>query len=293
MPSISYLWGNVWVGRGIIVLGVIALILGLRLLVQKFEQMVLFPAPSLAGNPPPGLPPDARLELLKTADGEIESVFLPAHGDKDSARPTIIYCHGNGEVIDFHYSGFENFRQAGYHVLLVEYPGYGRSAGVPSEQSIERTVVAAYDRLTTLPEVDSTKLIGYGRSMGGGAICLLAKQRPLAAVILESTYTSIPDVAASRFGLASHLVRNIFDNRSVVATLSIPVLILHGTQDGVVPCFCAEQLHAACPGSTLITEDCGHNDFRSAQARSLLFLQNFGLASLPLLIPESSATRVP
>ena len=80
-------------------------------------------------------------------------------------------------------------------VMLVEYPGYGRSAGSPSEDSIRETMLLAFDWLGDQPEVDPTKIVVYGRSMGGGAACTLIPERKPAALILQSSFTGIQSFA--------------------------------------------------------------------------------------------------
>ena len=130
-------------------------------------------------------------------DGErVEAWFLPATGALP--HPLLIHAHGNGELIDIQTKSVAPLRAAGISVLLVEYPGYGRSGGNPSEKSVTATFVAAYDRVKGDPRVDATRIIGYGRSLGGGAVAQLAARRPLAALVLESTFTSIAADGAGR-----------------------------------------------------------------------------------------------
>ena len=74
-------------------------------------------------------------------------------------------------------------------------PGYGRSAGSPSEKSITEAFLAAYDAITTRDDVDPSQVILFGRSLGGGAVCALSKYRPIKALILMSTFTSVRSMA--------------------------------------------------------------------------------------------------
>jgi pimeloyl-ACP methyl ester carboxylesterase len=112
--------------------------------------------------------------------------FLPAH--TVGRRPLVIFAHGNGEVIDYWTEALDGFRERNVGVLLVEYPGYGRSGGTPSEGSIGAALVAAYDRIVTDSRVDRARIVGFGQSLGGGAICLLARRRPLAAAARHGTF---------------------------------------------------------------------------------------------------------
>ncbi len=169
----------------------------------------------------------------------------------------MIFAHGNGEVTDYWVSAFEGFRQRGIGVLLVEYPGYGRSTGSPSEQSLRTAMDAAYDRIAADPRVDRTRIFGFGQSLGGGAICLLAKDRPLRALILQSTFPSL-DIFTAGYGAPAFLLRDHFDNLSAVVHFPGPILVIHGRQDQLIPWTQGQRLAAASPHATFRLYDCGH-----------------------------------
>jgi pimeloyl-ACP methyl ester carboxylesterase len=190
--------------------------------------------------------------------------------------PLLIYTHGNGELIDFWAGEFAPIRAAGIHVLLVEYPGYGRSRGRPSEASITGTLLAAYDRMAHDPRVDATRIVGHGRSLGGGAIAQLAARRPLAALILESTFTSLADIIRG-FGIPDWLIANDFDSRAALAGFTHPLLLMHGERDVNIPVAHAHALHKAISGSTLQLLDCGHNDCPRQWDLVLGFLERNGV----------------
>jgi fermentation-respiration switch protein FrsA (DUF1100 family) len=172
--------------------------------------------------------------------------------------PVLVFAHGNAELIDSWAEAFDEPRRWGLGCLLVEYPGYGRSGGSPSEASIAQAMTGAYDVATGLPGVDPTRIVAYGRSLGGGAACALARRRPVAALVLESTFTSVRSFLPSR--LPGFLVRDPFDNLSVVRSYPGPLLIVHGTRDELIPATHALELHRAAPRSELVLEPCGHND---------------------------------
>jgi len=213
--------------------------------------------------------PDASA-LLRSVDGEpvwlerggvrSEAWFLPARGGAPGPAPLILFAHGNGELIDDWAGEFDAPRSWGAAALLVEFPGYGRSGGAPSEASIANAILAAYDWASARPDVDRARIVAYGRSLGGGAACRLASEREIAALVLESTFTSVRALAR-QLGVPGFLVRDAFENLARVAAFRGPTLLIHGAQDTVVPVGEARALHAAAPGSELvILSDCGHND---------------------------------
>jgi pimeloyl-ACP methyl ester carboxylesterase len=242
-----------------VILAVVAALLLLNLLgMYLLQPYITFPRPPIQAQ---------RLEALAAAGGE--SIWLDVAGQKVEAwllpgatsgpAPLLIHAHGNGELIDFWVDAFTVVRAAGVHVLLVEFPGYGRSAGAPSEASVTAALVAAYDRATADSRVDPHRVMGYGRSLGGGAIAQLAARRPLAALVLESSFTSLTEIIR-RYYVPDWLVRNRFDTRAVLTAYRGPVLIIHGTTDDIIPVAHAHALKAAAPRATLKLLPCGHND---------------------------------
>ena len=151
------------------------------------------------------------------------------------------------------------FSRMGISLLLVEYPGYGRSEGSPSQDSITETFVSAYDVLSSRKDVDASRIIFMGRSLGGGALCALAQKRPSAALILMSSFTSVRSFAI-RYLAPSFLVRDPFDNLAVVKNYANPVMIIHGKRDAIIPFGHGQKLHQAAKQSVLIVYEAGHND---------------------------------
>lgn len=238
-----------------------------------------------------------------------ERIWLDIHGDKIEAwflprtdggdrlpAPVVIMAHGNGELIDFLPDEFGWLTSEGLGLLLVEYPGYGRSQGNPSEQHIADTFLTAYDMLIERPDVAPDKIVLLGRSLGGGPICALADKRPSAALILISTFTSTRSFAAQYLAPA-FLIRDVYDNLPVLRNYMHPVLIMHGTLDKTVPYRHAPMLCEAAQDGTLISYECGHDNCppNDGQLRRdlLPFLASAGVLETPFPPPAESHGRRP
>jgi fermentation-respiration switch protein FrsA (DUF1100 family) len=197
-------------------------------------------------------------QWLETGSGRTETWLLPGSG-APGRKPVVLFFHGNGEIIDFLPAQLEALRAMGATVLLVEYPGYGRSAGTPSEASITAVAVAAYDATVKRDDVDPRRVIAFGRSLGCGPACALSRLRPLAALILQSPFTSTRPFAR-RFLMPGFLLRDIYDNRAALAAFPGPVLIMHGRHDDIVPFAHGEELARVARNACLVPLACAHND---------------------------------
>jgi fermentation-respiration switch protein FrsA (DUF1100 family) len=197
---------------------------------------------------------------LSTDYGKVEAWFLPPAPDqvRDSA-PAVIFAHGNAELIDFWPQELSGFTSLGMGLLLVEYPGYGRSGGTPSQQSVTQAFLSAYDTLVAREDVDPSRIVLFGRSLGGGAVCALAAKRPSAALILMSAFTSVKSFA-SKFLVPSFLVKDPFDSLVTVKSYTNPVLVMHGRHDTIIPYKHGVALYRAAQRGEMITYDCQHND---------------------------------
>jgi len=260
------------------VLAIIAYI-GFALLMFLVQRQLMYPGRyiKIRGAAPPGI------QTLKftTAAGQNEAWLMPPLKLKPGERrPLVIFFHGNGEVIDNLPNQFEGFRKQGMGILLVEYPGFGRSPGSPSEASITDTAVAAYDAVLKREDVDPQRIIIFGRSLGGGAACALAARRPSAALILLSAFSSTREFARS-FLLPGFLVRDVFDNSKVVAAYQKPVLLFHGISDTTIPPEHSRTLKHLAVNARLIELPCNHNDCTPDRGEfyqtTNLFLREYGL----------------
>jgi len=238
-----------------------------------FQHKLIFPTSAAGEASPAPFHRDTQVLEVETDEGTTVGWFIPAPapapgngrgdtGETDaSPRPLVVILHGNAELID-HQMGLVQFYHAqGVSVLLPEYRGYGGagggSDGSPSQQHIVADVVALYDLAVARPDVDASKIIIHGRSIGGAIGAQLADRRPCAAVVVESTGTSVAG-QAWRYGVPPFLVRSPFHTVRVFRELDVPVLILHGEYDRVFTYRHAEALHACSRDSTLVKFNAGH-----------------------------------
>lgn len=201
--------------------------------------------------------PNATAYRIATSTGATDAWLLPPLARVGALMPVMVFGHGNGEVIDQWLTDFDEFRRWGLAVLLVEYPGYGRSEGEPSETGIREAVVGAYDVVVDRPDVDRSRIVGYGQSLGGGAICTLARERPLAALVLQSTFTSLR-IFARGYLMPEFLVRDPFDNAGALRAYQGPVLVVHGRQDELIPYQEGQTLASIAQRGSFRLYECGH-----------------------------------
>ncbi|MEW5909245.1 MAG: alpha/beta fold hydrolase [Thermodesulfobacteriota bacterium] len=206
------------------------------------------------------LPSGTERIWIESSFGKVESyLILPENPQGPVKRPILMFAHGNAERIDFWPEILRPFTRLGIGVFLVEYPGYGRSEGKPSQSGITETFERAYDVLAARPDVDLKRIILFGRSLGGGVVCALAERRPVSGLILMSTFTGIRAFAL-RYLFPPFLVRDPFDNLTAVGKYHGPILVIHGRRDEVVPFRHGEILHRHARNSRLVVYDAGHND---------------------------------
>ena len=196
---------------------------------------------------------------IEHGDGRAEAWFLPAAGP--GPAPAVVFFHGNGEFIDDWADLLRPFPdELGVHLLLVEYPGFGRSTGVPSRDAVLEVATLAWDMLAARTEVDPARMVAMGRSLGGGPAAELGRIRNPAAVILQSTFTDVGVMAARHSFMPPFLIRDRWRPLQAVQEFDAPVLVVHGRRDRIVPFRHGEALGGARDGVRFHPLECGHND---------------------------------
>jgi fermentation-respiration switch protein FrsA (DUF1100 family) len=207
-----------------------------------FAQRKLLYFPNAVEVAPASLGLDARVLRVPTEDGEnlLAWYFAPAPG-----KPLILYFHGNGGGIDLRAERFRRIVAAGDGVLAVEYRGYAGSTGSPSEAGLISDGEAAYRQAIAFG-IPAARIVLMGESLGSGVAIALAARREIGALVLDSPYSSIADVASALYWMfpVRALLRDAFQSDRWIGRVAAPVLMVHGTQDGVIPIRFGEKLFA-------------------------------------------------
>jgi hypothetical protein len=236
---------------------------GLALYVYLFQESQVY-FPELPSRRVEATPASVGLEFetvgLATEDGEsLAGWFVPA----PDPRGTVLYFHGNGGNIGHRVEIIRDFHELGFNVLIFDYRGYGESSGSPGEEGTYRDAMAAWRFLTETRRMPPQSIVFFGESLGGAVAAWLAERQLPGALVLYATFTSVPDMARKLYPIlpVSILVRMGYDTRATLARVSCPVLIMHSSEDEIVPYAHGETLYATAPGEkALVTLRGGHND---------------------------------
>jgi len=201
-----------------------------------------------------------REVTLHTADGLTLLSWYLAPRD---GGPVVLYCHGNGGHIAYRADRIAPFAKAGYGMLLLEYRGYGGNPGSPSEAGFFADAAAAVDFLAA-ESIPPDRIVLYGESLGTGVAVEVAAGRKVAALVLESPFTSLAAVAQYHYPFipAYWLTLDRFDSLSRIAHVRAPILVLQGGRDRIVPPHFGQALFAAGPEPKELwtAPDAGHEN---------------------------------
>lgn len=192
---------------------------------------------------------ELRIPVGSGADkGELEAWWVPA---THANEPSFLYLHGNDRNISDHLEHILHLHMLGYNVMVTDYRGYGSSGGgSPSEAKVYQDAEAAWQYLIKVRGVKPGQAFIYGHSLGGAIAIDLAVHHPEAAgLITESTFTSMVAMGELKYGYfpVGLLLNQRFDSLKKISRLKIPVLLIHGTWDHLVPVRMAQQLYDAAP----------------------------------------------
>ncbi len=212
---------------------------------------------------------NATTETLETSDGEKVVVWhVPPQGDK----PVVIYFQGNGGGLNLRSNRFRRLTSDGTGLVALNYRGYGGSTGRPTEAGLLRDAAAAHAFAAS--RYGAARLVVWGESLGTGVAVATAAEYPVARLLLESPYTSTADVAAATYFFVPVrlLMQDQFRSDERIAKVTVPVLILHGARDRVVPIRFGERLYelVRSPKRFIRLPEAGHNDHEEFGALDLL-----------------------
>jgi len=165
------------------------------------------------------------------------------------AAGVVLFLHGNAGNISHRLDSIEIFHQLGLDVLIIDYRGYGESTGSPGEAGTYTDAQTAWDYLVGERGIAPGRIVVFGRSLGGAVASWLAARTTPAAVILESCFTSGPDMAARLYPfLPARLITRLkYPVREYVTHISSPLLVVHSQQDEIIPFDMGETIFAAAP----------------------------------------------
>ncbi len=223
-----------------------AIILYIGLVTSLFifqDRLIYFPIRHISATPA-----DIGLTYepvwLETADGvKLSGWYVPAK----EARGVVLFFHGNAGNISHRLDSIGTFHRLGLSVFIIDYRGYGQSEGKTSEQGTYLDAEAAWRYLVEDQQIPADEIILFGRSLGGAVAAWLAQKHTPGLLILESSFTSVPDVAAKHYPFfpVRLLARFKYNTLERLPEINCPVLVVHSPDDEIIPYSHGEQLFAA------------------------------------------------
>jgi hypothetical protein len=235
-----------WLTLSLVPVAPIALSTGCSTIQKMERNATYFPTRDVLENPLfLGI---AHKEIfIPTADGQkLHSWFFPTSVSEKPAR-TILFFHGNGGNISYCLKQAVLFTEMGVQVFTIDYRGYGKSTGEPSEKGLYLDAEAAYRELTENQKIDPQDIIVYGHSLGAAVAIDLVSKVPVGKLIVESAFTNTRDVGKNLLPRSPlpYLVPVRFNNLKKVKGIRVPTLVIHGTEDSMIPFSLAQELFKA------------------------------------------------
>lgn len=202
---------------------------------------------------------NVSVELVEMADGTRTTVWTAEPAEE--GLPTVVYFHGNSSNLSGRWQRFKMILDSGYGLYAPTYRGYAGSEGSPSETAIISDALEHFDRAAAA----GTPIIVHGESLGSGVATAVAAERPDAGLlVLEAPYTALVDMAAASYPWlpVGFLMKDQMKTRERIGKVEAPALIIHGTEDAIIPVEHGEQVfqYASEPKELLIFEGAGHGD---------------------------------
>jgi uncharacterized protein len=228
--------------------------------IDLIQKQIIFPRPRMDRKVLDGvaLRVGARVVHLRTRTGEqLYGWYREAAGQR-----VVLFHHGNAETVIDRLPLQDLLMEWGWDVFTYAYRGYPGSTGLPSEAGLRDDAIAAWDYLHAVRGFAPKQIVVHGKSLGGGVSALLAEQRLPAGLVMESTFTSIIDVAQSRFPfLNESLIQHRFETRKRAPRILCPTLVMHGDDDRVIPVEQGRELGTLFPNAQYVeVPGAGHGE---------------------------------
>ncbi len=176
--------------------------------------------------------------------------------------PVIYFLHGNGGNVGDRLSKIVFFHDLRSSVFIIDYRGYGKSTGIPSEQGLYCDALAGYGYLRNDMKIAPSQIIVYGESLGGAVAVELASKASVGGIILEGVFTSVADMAKKIYPvIPAFFINSKYDSYSKIKNIEVPKLFIHSRQDEIVPFVFGEKLFKKAVGpKEFFQAQGGHND---------------------------------
>jgi len=242
---------------------VVASCYGLLVVLVYFMQGRMLYLAEVPGRTLTMTPTDVGMDYQDVSIETTDGVIL--HGWFIAGRTSrvLLFFHGNAGNISHRLDSIGQFRNLGFSVLIIDYRGYGQSAGRTTERGIYRDADAAWRYLTEGRGIVASDIVIFGRSLGASVASRLASENQPLALIVESSFTSIPDIAQDIYPWlpARWLSRLSHATRDHVRDVRCPILVIHSRDDEIIPFRHGEAIFAAAnEPRTLLTIRGTHND---------------------------------
>jgi len=207
------------------------------------DRLLFLPSRSVERTPSAVGLPYEPVGLLTEDNIQLDGWFIPASEN----RGVILFCHGNAGNISHRFESLQLFHRLGFSTLIFDYRGYGRSQGHPSEAGTYLDAEAAWRYLTRQRSIAPKHIILFGRSLGAAVAVHQATVHTPGALIVESCFTSVPDMAAELYPFlpARWLSRLSYNALQELQTVSCPVLVIHSRDDEIIPFRHGQSLYRA------------------------------------------------
>jgi len=210
-------------------------------------------------NKPSAIGLDYTSVNMATADGERLHGWWVSVPD---AKGTVLFFHGNAGNISQRINYLSMFKRLGYNTLLFDYRGYGQSSGVPSESGTYLDAQAGWRYLTEIQNISPERIILFGESLGGAVAAWLAAREKPGLLVLASTFTSVPNLAAQIYPFlpVRWITRFHYNTLESLQSVTCPVFIAHSPEDEIIPFEHGQQLfQAASAPKQFLSLEGGHN----------------------------------
>ena len=249
-------------------------------------RMIFAPTRELSATPASMALPFEDVSIAVEPGVTVHGWYLPANGSTVDAEnsKTVLFFHGNAGNISHRLETARFLVELGASVLLLDYRGYGRSEGSPSEDGLYADAGAAYEWLSREKNLSADDIVLFGRSLGGAVAVELASRQPCGGVIVESSFTSLVDMGRRLYPYVpvGTVLRYRFDSAAKMGQLRCPVLVAHSPDDELIPYDMGKKLYEVAPQPKQFVEIYGgHNQleyFRDPGYRNAMsgFIHNAG-----------------